>query len=99
MKNKYVAFILVLFLLPVTLKAAPGELLTGDTAKTAVVPKAEQSVTHHSITIDGKKLNYTATAGTLLLRDGDDKPEALMGYTAYTLDGVKDESTRPIPFS
>ena len=44
-------------------------------------------VTHHQITVDGKLLKYTATAGRLPIKRGDGKIEAEMFYVAYTLDG------------
>ena len=47
------------------------------------------SVTQHQVTIDGKVVKYTATAGWLILKDPEDKQIARFGYTAYTLDGVK----------
>ncbi len=61
------------------------------------IPPEKSSVTHHSITLDGKQLNYTATAGTLLIRDQDDKPYGSIFYVAYTLDGA-DAKTRPVSF-
>ncbi len=49
---------------------------TGDAAKpeppTPPIPPEKSSVTHHDLTLDGKPLHYTATAGTLLIRDGED---------------------------
>ncbi len=65
----------------------------------AAVPKPESSVTKHSIVIDGSRIAYTATAGTLIVRNGKDEPYASMGYVAYTRDGVTDPSTRPITFA
>jgi carboxypeptidase C (cathepsin A) len=62
-------------------------------------PKAETSVTEHSIQIGSKTIAYTATAGTLVLRDDEDQPEALFGYTAYVLKGVTDPRSRPITFA
>jgi carboxypeptidase C (cathepsin A) len=62
-------------------------------------PREETSVTHHSVTVDGQKLNYTATAGTLLLKKENDEARAQIFYIAYTLDGVKDATHRPITFS
>jgi carboxypeptidase C (cathepsin A) len=44
-------------------------------------------VTHHQITVDGKALKYTATAGRLPIKRADGKIEAEMFYVAYTLDG------------
>jgi carboxypeptidase C (cathepsin A) len=57
------------------------------------------SRTQHSITLDGQKVPYTATAGTLVLADEDGKPKASFFYIAYTKDGVKDPGERPVTFS
>jgi len=61
----------------------------------AEVPPA---VTHHQITVDGKLLKYTATAGRLPIKRGDGKIEAEMFYVAYTLDG-EDAAKRPLTFA
>ena len=37
------------------------------------IPEDKLSVTHHSVTINGKELNYTATTGTLVLKAEDEK--------------------------
>jgi carboxypeptidase C (cathepsin A) len=55
-------------------------------------------VTHHQITVDGKALRYTATAGRLPIKRGDGKIEAEMFYVAYTLDG-QDAAKRPLTFA
>ena len=61
-------------------------------------PRAEK--TQHQITLAGQTLKYTATAGWLILNDKkNNEPIAQFGYTAYTLDGVKDPSRRPITFA
>jgi len=70
-----------------------------DGAKTADDIKETQSVTHHKLTIGGAEVAYTATAGTLLLRQEDGKKQASVFYVAYTKEGVKDPATRPITFS
>jgi carboxypeptidase C (cathepsin A) len=64
----------------------------------AAIPKAEQSVTEHTITIGGVVLKYKATAGTLLIRNDKDEPIAAMEYVAYTKDGVE-PSKRPLTFA
>lgn len=51
-----------------------------------------------AVTVAGKRLGYTATAGTLTIRDAEGKPTASMFYTAYTLDGVKPGTKRPVTF-
>jgi len=55
-------------------------------------------VTHHQISLNGKTLAYTATAGRLPLKRGDGKIEAEMFFVAYTLDG-QDSSKRPLTFA
>jgi len=64
-----------------------------------IAPSAEQSVTEHRLSVGGKTLDYTATAGTLIILDNDDKPIANMGYVAYTKRDVKDPGSRPIMFA
>src|SRR6266545_3298076 len=44
-------------------------------------------VSHHQITVDGKLLKYTATAGRLPIKRGDGRIDAEMFFVAYTLDG------------
>ncbi len=56
-------------------------------------------VTKHSITVNGKTLNYTATTGQLPIKSATGEIEALMFYIAYTLDGTPDKKTRPLLFS
>jgi carboxypeptidase C (cathepsin A) len=61
------------------------------------IPPERSSVTHHDLVLGGKTLHYTATAGTLLIRDDEDKPYGSIFYVAYTLDGAQANS-RPISF-
>lgn len=62
------------------------------------IPPEKSSVTHHEMTVAGKTLRYTATAGTLLIKDGeDDHPYGSIFSVAYTLDGA-DANTRPVTF-
>lgn len=55
------------------------------------------AVTHHSVTIGGKTIAYTATAGTITLRDASGDPVANVFSVAYTADGA-DARTRPVTF-
>jgi carboxypeptidase C (cathepsin A) len=55
--------------------------------------------TEHSIQINGRTINYTATAGTLVIRKDDGKPIASMFFVAYTQDAVTDKAQRPITFA
>ena len=61
-------------------------------------PASSDAVTHHTVVVDGKTLPYSATAGTITLKDGKGNPTARMFYVGYTLDGVSDKSTRPVTF-
>lgn len=68
-------------------------------AKEAKTPEEKSSVTHHTLTLDGRRLPYTATAGNLLLKDDEGTVKASVFYIAYTLDGVKDPGGRPVTFT
>lgn len=71
----------------------------GTDSTNTVPPKAEKFISKHSIKIDNKIINYTATVGTMILKNNQDQSIALFGYTAYTKDGETDLSKRPITFS
>ena len=66
-------------------------------------PEDNLSVTHHSVTINGEEIRYTATTGTLVLKEEIDKEgekaKASVFFIAYTRDDVEDMSERPITFS
>jgi carboxypeptidase C (cathepsin A) len=53
-----------------------------------------RKVSHHTASIGGRPVPYTATAGTLTIRDDDGKPTASMFYVAYTTGGAN----RPVTF-
>jgi len=59
----------------------------------------QSSVTRNSVRIDGATIEYTATAGWLIMENDDGEPIARFGYTAYTREGVKDLSRRPVTFA
>ena len=61
--------------------------------------KETTSVTKHTMDVGGQRVPYTATAGTIVLRDDKDKPEASVFYVAYTRDDVTDRSRRPMFYS
>jgi carboxypeptidase C (cathepsin A) len=64
----------------------------------ADAPVDERAVqTHHSASVDGRVVPYTATAGTLTIRDVTGKPKASIFYTAYTAEGAA-SSQRPVTF-
>ncbi len=81
--------------------AADAPVPKTDEAKAEVAvapPKDEKSVTRGSVTVGGQRIDYTATTGTILLKDKAGKPTGSMFYVAYTRDGVHNPSTRPITF-
>ncbi len=70
-------------------------------------PKDTLVTTQHSITLNGEKIDYTVTCGTIVLKEESekdgasegDKARATIFFVAYTRDGVDDKSKRPITFS
>jgi len=72
--------------------AAAGGALRWD------MTEAPPMQTPHQITVDGKSLRYTATAGRLPIKDAAGKIEAEMFFVAYTLDGAE-AAHRPVTFA
>jgi carboxypeptidase C (cathepsin A) len=62
------------------------------------VPPEKNSVTEHDLSLGGKVIHYTATAGNLLINGDDEQPNASVFYVAYTMNGVSDLRTRPLTF-
>jgi carboxypeptidase C (cathepsin A) len=88
---------------PQPVSSAPAATLPAEsqpTSKPADVSaeKPRDSTTRHSIVVDGNTLNYTATAGTLTMKEENGKEKANIFFIAYTLDDVTDPATRPITF-
>tara|TARA_R110002020_G_scaffold348593_1_gene562187 strand:+ start:1552 stop:3060 length:1509 start_codon:yes stop_codon:yes gene_type:complete len=61
------------------------------------LPEAQVFDSKQSVTIDGKTINLNAKAGTFELKDENNKPIALFGFTAYFKENP--EKDRPIVFS
>ena len=55
------------------------------------------SITHHSMTLRGRAIQYTASAGRLAIKNEQGKAEAQMFYVAYTADGGGEK--RPLTFA
>ncbi|WP_371919254.1 hypothetical protein, partial [Pseudomonas sp. MPR-R1B] len=60
-------------------EAAKPHKAEADSAQASAVE--QKRVTHHAITVNGKTIDYEATAGTLTLRDDEGKPIGSMFYT------------------
>ena len=56
-------------------------------------------ITKHTTTINGKKIAYTATAGTLPVWDENDTAVATLFYTYYQRDNITDTAKRPLLIS
>lgn len=81
--------------LVVLLLAAPAAAQQPAGGVLALLPADE--VTHHTLTLGGRTLAYTATAGTIPLFDRNGERSAAVFYTAYVLDDAAAE-TRPVTF-
>lgn len=68
-------------------------------AEESPAEKELHSITKHSVTIGGQIVDYTVTTGTMPLRDIKGEQDAYIFYIAYTKDGVKDITKRPLMFS
>lgn len=93
-----VAALVLSWAIPARAQEKPPEKPAADAAKKEP-PRPEQSVTRHSVVISGATVNYTATAGTLVLKNEKDEPWASMGYTAYVRRDAGSSSRRPITFA
>lgn len=67
--------------------------------KPPVEVEEKRSVTEHSGTFAGARMDYTTTAGTLVLRTEEGEPLASVFYISYVADGVDDSADRPVTFS
>lgn len=63
----------------------------------AAVTQPRESVTHGTVTVEGKQISYRAVAGTIILKNTEGKPTGSMFYVAYLKDGA-DPATRPLTF-
>ncbi len=94
-------WIALLVVLPVAAQdAQPSQ--PAETPTTATPSRAQADdppvVTRHAITIDGERLAYTATAGTIPLIDTSGKRLASMFFVAYSLEDPS-QTRRPVTFA
>ncbi|MEM9489220.1 MAG: peptidase S10 [Myxococcota bacterium] len=85
---------------PATRSANSGDGSAGqDTAADDAQPPVVDTevTTEHSITLGGAALHYTATAGTLVVRDERDMPRASIFHVSYTVP-CDDPAERPLTF-
>ncbi|HEX6861819.1 MAG TPA: peptidase S10 [Thermoanaerobaculia bacterium] len=102
MRNRRTLMALLLLALwaPMAVAQPPAENKPAEEKEKEKKPPEEKiSTTRHTITLDGQRIPYTATAGNLVLKDDEGKPKASVFFVAYTRDGVKDPAERPVTFS
>ena len=83
-----------------------GEAWAQDRAtERAAVPPAPRPdplpaarTTQHVLTVAGRTLRFSATAGSVTLADGQGAPQAAVAYVAYTLEGAE-AARRPVTFA
>src|SRR3954454_9721521 len=72
----------------------------GGAAKTIPLAESmpEDSSTKHTLRVDGKTMEYTATAGQMPIKNARGDVEAYIFYIAYTLN-QKNPAMRPLTFA
>ncbi|MGD9101268.1 MAG: peptidase S10 [Anaerolineae bacterium] len=77
----------------------------GDQAPEPKPPQEQISETQHTVVINGQKIAYKATAGTIVLKEEEGKAQASIFFVAYTRDADQDADDaayrrqRPLTFS
>ena len=113
--NHYPLVIALAAILALPAAAAPaGEKPRADPAKTAAgkadANEPEEDIARASaeedaqpkrgsVTVAGRTIGYTATPGTLTIRDDDGEAVASMFYVAYVADRAKGAAPRPVTFA
>ncbi len=99
MQVRVVCFLAALLLAaPALAQPAPRPEAPRAQAAEARPPLPDDSITHHTLTLPGRTLHLTATAGSFRLTDAQGRPEADIAFLAYTLDD-SDALTRPVAFA
>ncbi len=80
-------------------KTAPTKEAEPEKPKTKTSTDEEPVITHHHISLDGKELKYTATAGLMPIKDAKGETEARIFFIAYTWDEPPPGAARPLMFS
>jgi carboxypeptidase C (cathepsin A) len=88
-------FIALALLVPLAVFAQKPE---GEKKPATETPKDNISTTQHSVRVGNETINYTARAGTIVIKDEEGTPRANMFFVSYTKDGA-DPSTRPITYT
>ncbi|WP_435690680.1 S10 family peptidase [Rubritalea sp.] len=76
-----------------------GLSLAADKKETPKTEAKEPVSREKIVTIDGKKIEYTATTAEMILRDEKGEETARIFHVSYTRKGVTDYSKRPVLFA
>jgi carboxypeptidase C (cathepsin A) len=71
----------------------------GKTEHSVETSKDQLTRTQHTLTLEGKKIEYEAVAGTLVVQEDDAKHKANMFFISYTRNKAEDPTRRPITFA
>lgn len=99
-KQKYTLSLMVISILclPCVLVAQEKPVEINSKEEQKPIPKPTSFVSDHSAVFNGKKMEYTVTAGETYLRDGNDEPKAAIFTFAYTRKNTARSSERPVTF-
>jgi carboxypeptidase C (cathepsin A) len=76
---------------------ASGDISPASSATAEQHRLPPDATTKHTLTLPGRTLAFTATAGSIRLFDDKGEPQADLAYTSYQFDGA-DARTRPVTF-
>jgi carboxypeptidase C (cathepsin A) len=103
MRRIHLTAVLATLLLSTVAMAAtdkPADKAQAEAKPDAALLQPQTSTTEGSVSVEGKRVDYRAMAGTLVLHgrgDKEDEPQVSMFYVAYIKKGV-DATKRPITF-
>lgn len=104
MTNRTTIVALTLALLPAGLAAQrpgapPAQAQAQQRSGAMENPEPAHYETEHQITVQGTRVQYNAVVGSIILKDGDEKPTGEMYYTAYFRTNGEPAAQRPVIFS
>ena len=76
----------------------PAAENNGESEKEKPAPEAWATSSRHELRVGDRTVRYTATAGAMLMKNDEDEPHALFGYTAYVAEG-DEQRNRPLMFA
>ena len=97
-KTSFAALCCFAFVVSAQEASKPADSKAPETKADASKSTEKTSVTEHTIQLGGQNIAYTATAGTIQLKDDKGEPNASVYYTAYTRSGSGDSDARPVTF-